>query len=117
MKKRTIDDDTPLRIGPLAQYMGIGRATLYRDVHAGYTFECLTRKMTTAGHYKAWLRERATTKATELAAQKKVDEERLQREQCLLLTDADKSHAPRSSRGSRSASPAPAKSSRSSRPA
>lgn len=49
-------DDTPLRISELAAYMRLGRTAIYDDVSRGYVFEFATKKMTTAGHYKRWLR-------------------------------------------------------------
>jgi len=107
------NDSTPMRIGDLAIYMDCGVNTIYRDVNAGYFFEFATHKKTTPGHYKAWLREEATKLAKRQADQAKADRERRERELCHLHTDVDKSSEQPSSRGSRTASPGPAKSLRS----
>ena len=111
MKKAT--DEAPLRIGELAEFIGISRTSIYRDVSAGYVFEFATKKLTTPGHYKAWLR----VQALRLSETDQTDQERLQHEQHRLRSSAGRSREPQSIRDSQSASPAPAKSTRSPLPA
>lgn len=47
-------ETTPLTIGALAQYLGLGRAYIYGDLRRGYVLEYGT--VTTAAHYRAWMR-------------------------------------------------------------
>lgn len=116
-KPRNIDDESSLRIGPLAQYMGTSKTTIYLDVKAGYTFEFLRHKMTTPGHYKAWLRKETARLLSEpQTAPGPEDSERLQRELHRLHSGAGKSHARQSSHDSQSASPGHGKSGRSAQP-
>lgn len=115
MKKST--DDTPMRMGALAEHIGIGRTSIYRDIAAGYVFEFATKKLTTPGHYKAWLRAQALQLSERAALKGQTDRERQQRELHRLRSNADRSREPRSNRDSQTASPAPAKSTRSPQPA
>jgi AraC-like DNA-binding protein len=48
------DEQTPLRLGELAQYFNCSRWAIYRDIDRGYEPEFGTT--TTPFHYRAWLR-------------------------------------------------------------
>ena len=98
--KRIITDETPVRLRELAQYMGMGKTTIYRDVSAGYVFEFLRHKMTTPGHYKAWLRSQTSQESERDAQLSQAEQERQQRELHHLRSAAGRSHAPRSNRDS-----------------
>lgn len=111
------NDETPLRIRYLARYIGIGKNAVYASMKAGYVFEFATLKMTTPGHFKAWLRQQASLLSDRVAGKRKEDEERQQRELHHQRSGAGKSHARPSNRDSQTASPGPAKSSRSPQPA
>jgi hypothetical protein len=80
MNDPTFTDDTPMRAGELAAYMRMGRSTIYADIHAGYVFEFATRKRTTPGHYKAWLRAKASELATNGVPLTPAEKERQDRE-------------------------------------
>lgn len=110
-------DATPMRIGELAAFLRIGKPMIYASTRGGYVFEFASIKMTTPGHYKEWLRAQARLLSAGVAELTLADQERQQRELHRLHSAADKSHAPRSIRGSRSASPGAEKSTRSPRPA
>ncbi|MEA3212273.1 MAG: hypothetical protein QOE70_5330 [Chthoniobacter sp.] len=96
LKLRKANDDTPMRIRELAAYMTLGKDSIYADVKAGYRFEFATKRLTTPGHYKAWLR----AQATEHSAENRDDQERQQRELRRLRSAAGKSRESLSSRGS-----------------
>jgi hypothetical protein len=55
-----LNDDSPVNNTELAQLMRCSRATIFSYKKQGYKFEFGNR--TTAGHLKAWLRERAAKK-------------------------------------------------------
>jgi hypothetical protein len=61
-----LTDNSPVNTSELAQLMRYSRATISSHKRAGYRFEFGNR--TTAGHYKAWLRERAATKQRQVSA-------------------------------------------------
>ncbi len=109
---RTLTDSSPMRISELASYMGLGVSSIYRDVTLGYVFEFAARRLTTPSHYKAWLRVQPVP-----AKQNQEDLARQRRVQDHLCLAAGKSHAPLSSRGSRTPSPPLAKSSAIAQPA
>lgn len=118
--KLKIDDNTPVNGGELATYMRMGKNAISADRKKGYIFEFETHGLTTAGHYKAWLREQAAALAKQKAMASQTDQEgeaHLQRELHRLRSSAGKSRAPQSNRGSRTPSPRPAKSSGSMQPA
>jgi hypothetical protein len=48
------DEQTPLRLGELAQYFNCSRWAIYRDIDRGYEPEFGTT--TTPFHYRTWLR-------------------------------------------------------------
>ncbi|MGB8167609.1 MAG: hypothetical protein WCF18_08960 [Chthoniobacteraceae bacterium] len=97
LKFRKPTDDTPMRIRELAAYMTLGKDSIYADVKAGYRFEFATKKLTTPGHYKAWLR----AQAAEHSVENRDDQERQQRELRRLRSVAGKSRESLSNRGSR----------------
>ena len=66
-----------MRIRELASYMGMGKNAVYRDAAAGYVFEFATHKLTTPGHYKAWLREQAAQMNALQCQTSRTDRERL----------------------------------------
>ena len=76
--KRTFDADeqTPLRLGELAEYFRCSRWAIYRDINRGYELEFGTT--TTPVHYRAWLR--AHPVLTKLKIEKMEKAEKLARE-------------------------------------
>jgi len=95
MTARVINDSSSLRAGDLAAYMGLSRATIYKDIAAGYRWEFPRHRMSTPAHYKKWLRD------AEPIATKKADPARLQQELCRLRSASDKEGARPRSHGSR----------------
>jgi hypothetical protein len=55
-----LTDNSPVNTSELARYMRCCRETINAHKRQGYCFEFGNR--TTAGHYKAWLRETAATR-------------------------------------------------------
>lgn len=109
-----ITDETPLRLSGLAEYLHMSRDLIYADKTKGYVFEFPVHRLTTARHYKAWMR---SLKKEEPAVKTPEDQERLQRELRRQRLIVGKSHAQPLTRDSRKPSPPRAKSSGSKQPA
>jgi hypothetical protein len=70
MERQSFAEDAPVNTKDLAKAMGISRWTIGRYKKQGYQFEM--GRLTTPGHFKAWLRERAASDPFHGPAQKRL---------------------------------------------
>lgn len=101
---KDLTDSSVVGLYELAAYMRMGVTTIWQDTQDGYAYEFPTKRRTTPGHYKAWLRARGA----ELKTTAPADQERQERELRHLRSASGTAHARRKSRGSRTSSPAKA---------